>query len=161
MARITFANSDTLDSHVTKINRLMAEDAGDLYNVEENRYFATFVAAVNGIRARLANFDDSAEVLATIRNGISAVHENLGDFTYSKSTGVLSYEPVDSSDVVNTLSGSAPLDFSANQVVLDQGMSGASVLDNTLSFVKESDAQYFFIYDSADNTLLTLRYPDA
>ena len=139
----------------------MAEDAGDLFDVEENRYFTTFVAAVNGIRARLANFDDSSEVLAAIRNGISVAHENLGNFTYSQSTGVLSYEPIDSADVVSALSGSAPLDFSSNQVVLDQGMSGASILDNTLAIVKESDAQYFFIFDSEDNTLLTLRYPDA
>ena len=160
MAIITFNQSDTIETFVTKMNEL-ERDNGDLYKIDQGAYTNT-VDAINGIRTQFSTLDDSAKITQAIRErGFSLFAVGtLGLITYRDSTGQFNFYASDSSNYVNKVStiGGA-IAFDSSTMVLDGDIDAGSITDGTMAFAKEVEPVEFIISDSDGNSIVTLRSP--
>jgi len=159
MAIVTFSITDTIDSHVTKMNRV-SSTIGDIRLIGEENV-TELVSGLNAFRNRLADLDESAEVLAAIRSGISV--NSIGQYgfmSYTDSTGVITYSGPESADFYSRVTGFGNLSFDSAQMFLDGDLDASFITDNTLSYTKEVAPTTFIIYnDSVTIPILTFSSP--
>jgi hypothetical protein len=158
MAVITFSTSETLDSVVEKLNTLSG-DVGDMSRLVSND--TNVVDGVNGIRNRLAKFDDSAEQTAIARQAFVVTDQGgLGSLVYSDNTGIFNYTGADSANFKTLLSANNGLTFDDGILKLDSGQvtvtyfAGGSITSSLYASVTTTE-----IINSAGTTLVTLRTP--
>lgn len=92
MAKTVVNLSDQISTWVTKTNAI-SNDVGDVAQLVTGD--SNIVDAVNTVRAIVASFDDSSEIISIARSGFSAA----GTLSYDSATGQFSVSGVDSAAV--------------------------------------------------------------
>lgn len=168
--------TDPVSSLVTKTNTISADlgDASTLLTTAKNA-----VAAINEIRAQIIDIDDSSEVVAISRGGLSVNNDSADasfSLSYSTSTGVIKLKANLFSDSAGgILYDSAAGRFSiapnsvlntmikANTITADQiantTITNTQISTNTITSNRFSSVVSLIIYDSTGTPVKTLYSP--
>ena len=152
---VTLINlSDPVSSLVTKTNTI-SNDLGDVAQLATGD--SNVVDAINTIKQLVAPFDDSAEILAIARNGLSINNDSaLGiSLSYNTSTGIIKLiGSVDSNAVKSYFTND-----SANGIGFNFGAGTFGIVNNTVTSAKFNSAVSLIIYDSAGSAVKTIYSP--
>lgn len=157
MAIRTFSVNDTIADFVTNMNGLSTE-VGDpmLSSFAPGK---NIVDQINILRARVAGFDDSSEIVRAIRSGISVEHNEYGNLTYDPNVGKIEFTPPVVSDIKPRLSGIGQIRFSNGQMLLDSGVNASFIINETVSYTKFKNVVTFEVLDSDGTNLYTFKSP--
>lgn len=161
MATITFSNSDTIAQFVVKMNQV-SDGIGEpllIYGEDSN-----IVQSINTLRDRVRGFDDSNEIRTEILNtlSVSKVPNTLGDMTYNKVTGQITYTAPTGLTYDNVLKTSATMNVTNNTVVLNtSAISGDKLQNGSINSSKIKNATELSIVNSAGTKLVSYYLPSS
>jgi len=156
MAVTTINLSDPVSTLVTKTNTISTNlgDAATLATTATN-----LVAAINEVRAQIINVDDSSEIVAISRGGLSVNNDSADasfSLSYSSSTGVIKLTAILSSDSANGIEyNSGEGKFS----IIPSGVTASKIAAGSITSAKFNSATSLIIYDSTGSAVKTLYSP--
>jgi len=145
MAKTVVNLSDQVSTWVTKTNAI-SDDVGDVAQLVTGD--SNVVDAINTVRTLVSGFDDSAEIIAIARSGLSA----SGDISYDSSAGTFSVDAIDSAQVISlargALTGQSGIDYDSS--------AGLITIDTAFAISNLTTVGTLDILDSDGTTLHTL-----
>ena len=162
---VTLINlSDPVSSLVTKTNTI-SNDLGDVAQLATGD--SNVVDAINTIKQLVAPFDDSAEILAIARNGLSINNDSaLGiSLSYNTSTGIIKLiGSVDSNAVksyfTNDSANGIGFNFGEGKFsIISSGVTANKIAAGSITSAKFNSATSLIIYDDAGSVVKTIYSP--
>jgi len=146
--------SDPVSTLVTKTNTISGDvgDVAQLVTGDNN-----VVDAINALRAIVVPFDDSSEVIAIARSGLSVNNDSASglSLSYSSSTGIIKLVgAADRSTVVGYFTSD-----SANSIAFNSGAGTFGIVPNSITSSRFNSAVSLIIYDDAGSVVKTIYSP--
>ena len=141
--------TDQVSALVTKTNTISG-DIGNITNLVTGD--SNVVDAINSVRATFNFIDDSAEVIAIARSGLSTVSDSADGFTlaFDSDSGVITLSGVVPSSTVRSY-------FTSDSTVAYDSSTGAfSVASGKISSVQLKNPVQLNVYDASGSLVLSL-----
>lgn len=152
--------SDPITSIVLKSNNI-SNDLGDpalLVTGDSN-----VVSAVNSVRQLISPFDDSAEIVAIARTGLSVTQSSgFGNIAYDSDNGVITITGPSDSDIRSVFAAGEGLLYDSQNglfTIASGALDGAKLLDSSLTISKFADLKTLNIRNSVGSVLKSIYSP--
>ena len=151
--------SDPVSSLVTKTNTI-SNDLGDVAQLATGD--SNVVDAINTIKQLVSPFDDSAEILAIARNGLSINNDSASglSLSYNTSTGIIKLIGAVKESFASDSANGIGFNFGEGKFgIISSGVTANKIAAGSITSAKFNSATSLIIYDDAGSVVKTIYSP--